>query len=266
MRAYAVDPVASGEGFPLRYDYGVVGAILSDEPQLHAVNLVGSNGSQALNAYYLVDRIPQPDLPSVEEHVVTSGSLPSLGGRISNLVTFSESTMPLSFAFRWTPCSTTAELPAFSLTHLQRRRSLPLRLSPLVAATASPSPALLECLTPEQQAAFLRVWKRLPAQLCTVAFDLNGPDWITLAIEQLGNILCDFADVFSTSKTGFGSCSLMPSIFRSRNVARLSLPGPTGSTLVWAKKLTRPWGPVYRGWPDLALDHSVFEPAGCNLN
>ena len=30
------------------------------------------------------------------------------------------------------------------------------------------------------------------------------------AIEQLGDVFCEFPDVFSTSKTDVGSCSLMP--------------------------------------------------------
>ena len=79
-----------------------------------------------------------------------------------------------------------------------------------MAAPASPSPALLERLTPEQRASFLRVWERLPSHLRAVAFDLHSPGWTPLAIEQLGDVLCDFADVSSKSKTDFGSCSLMP--------------------------------------------------------
>ena len=39
VRAYAINPVASGGSFHLRYD-GAVGVTLSDEPQLLAVNLV----------------------------------------------------------------------------------------------------------------------------------------------------------------------------------------------------------------------------------
>ena len=72
VRAYAIDSVASGGGFHLRYD-GAVGVTLSDEPQLLAVDLIHSNGSQALNGHYLVDRLPQSDLSSVKEHVVSSG-------------------------------------------------------------------------------------------------------------------------------------------------------------------------------------------------
>ena len=75
--------------------------------------------------------------------------------------------------------------------------------SPLAAeaATASPSPALLTRLTPERRLSFLCVWERLPSHLRAVAFDLHGPGWTRLAIEQLGSALCDFADVFSKSNT-----------------------------------------------------------------
>ena len=72
VRAYAMNPVATGGGFHLRYD-GTIGVALSDEPQLLAVNLVRSNGSHALTEHYLVDILPHSDLPSGEEHFVTSG-------------------------------------------------------------------------------------------------------------------------------------------------------------------------------------------------
>ena len=76
-------------------------------------------------------------------------------------------------------------------------RSLLLRLHLSQLRPLRPPPALLERLTPEQRASFLRVWKRLPSHLRAVA------------IKQLGDVLCDFADVFSKSKTCFVSCSLM---------------------------------------------------------
>ena len=69
---------------------------------------------------------------------------------------------------------------------------------------------MLERLTPEQRASFLHVWERLPSHLRAVAFDLHGPGWTPLAIEQLGDVICDFADVFSRSKTDFASSSMMP--------------------------------------------------------
>ena len=84
VRAYAVNPVASGGGFHLCYD-GAVGVTLSDEPNFLAVNLVGSNGSQALTGHYLVDMLSQSDLSSEEEHFVASGrqAIPLVG--VSNL-------------------------------------------------------------------------------------------------------------------------------------------------------------------------------------
>ena len=85
VRAYAVNPVASGGGFHLCYD-GAVGVNLSDEPKLLAVNLVLSNGSQALTGHYLVDMLPQSDLPSEdEEHFVASGRQVIPLVRVSNL-------------------------------------------------------------------------------------------------------------------------------------------------------------------------------------
>ena len=74
----------------------------------------------------------------------------------------------------------------------------------------SRSPALLERLNQDQCSSFLRVCARLPPHLREIAFDLNDPGWTPSAIEQLGDVLCEFSDVFSTSKTDFGSCSLMP--------------------------------------------------------
>ena len=81
---------------------------------------------------------------------------------------------------------------------------------PPLAAPASPSPALLARLSPEQCASFLRDRARLPLHLREVAFDLHGTDWTPEATEQLGDALCDFPDVFSRSKSDLGSCSLTP--------------------------------------------------------
>ena len=72
MSVYAIDPAASGGGFHLRYE-GAAGVTLCNDPQLLAVNLVRRDGSPALNGHYLVDMMPKPNLPSVEEHSVASG-------------------------------------------------------------------------------------------------------------------------------------------------------------------------------------------------
>ena len=109
------------------------------------------------------------------------------------------------------------------------------------SAVPPPSPALLERLNPDQRSSFLLVWARLPPHLREIVFHLHDPGWTPPAIEQLDDVLCEFADVFSTSNTDFGSCSLMPfSRSRSRRAVLRSLPGPIAQTLYWPKKWTRP--------------------------
>ena len=55
----------------------------------------------------------------------------------------------------------------------------------------------------------MRVWTRLPLHPREISFDLHDPGWTPPAIEQLGEVLCKFPDVFSTLKTDFGCCSLL---------------------------------------------------------
>ena len=102
--------------------------------------------------------------------------------------------------------------PGFSSSPPAVTSISPVMASPLAAAaaTASPSPALLERLTPGHRALFLRVWERLPPHLRAVAFDLHGPDWTPLAIEQLGDVFCDFP--FLQVQDGFWF--LLPDAFR----------------------------------------------------
>ena len=158
--------------------------------------------------------LPDLDLPSREENLGASGRqvIPLVG--VSNL----EPGDILGVAHVPLMC-----VPLDALQHDGQPSSPPsgspgatpisaVTASPLVAAatTASPSPTLLECLTPEQCASFLRVWERLLSHLRAVAFDLHSPGWTPLAIERLGDVLCDIGEVFSNSKTDLGSYSLMP--------------------------------------------------------
>ena len=85
VQAYAVNPVASGGGFHLCYDVLRSKCHSVRRTKLLAVNLVRSNGSQALTRHYLADMLPQSDLPSEEEHFVASGRqvVPLVG--VSNL-------------------------------------------------------------------------------------------------------------------------------------------------------------------------------------
>ena len=43
-----------------------------------------------------------------------------------------------------------------------------------------------------------------------MTFDFHGTGWSPSVITALDDVLCEFPDVFSTSKTDFGSCSFLP--------------------------------------------------------
>ena len=85
----------------------------------------------------------------------------------------------------------------------------PPRADPHVPLTA-PCPQLLARLDADQLPSFLNLWGCLPPHLRDVIFDLHGSGWFPSVIDRLGDVLCEFPDVFSTSKTDFSSCSLMP--------------------------------------------------------
>ena len=71
-----------------------------------------------------------------------------------------------------------------------------------------PCPHFLARLDTDQRTSFPRLWDRLPLHLRDVTFDLHGSGWSPSVIDELGNVLCEFQDVFSTCKTDFASCSL----------------------------------------------------------
>ena len=74
----------------------------------------------------------------------------------------------------------------------------------------APCSQLLARLDADQRTSFVNLWDRLPPHLRDIIFDLHGSGWSPSVIGSLGDVLCEFPDVFSTSKTDFGSCSLMP--------------------------------------------------------
>ena len=151
------------------------------------MNLVRSNGSQAPTGHYLVDMLPQSDLPSEDEHFVASGRqvIPLVGvpnpepGDLLGVAPAPLMSVPLdALQHDGRPSGPSSDLPG--VTPVSAATASPLAA---VATTASPSPALLERLTPEQCASFLRVWERLPPHLRAVAFDLHGPGWTPLSIK-----------------------------------------------------------------------------------
>ena len=73
-----------------------------------------------------------------------------------------------------------------------------------------PPQALLDRLDADQRTSFQQLWEKLPPHLRSIKFDLHGPGWTPQVITDLGDLLCEFRDVFSTSSTDLGSCSLLP--------------------------------------------------------
>ena len=160
--------------------------------------------------------LPWPGLFSVQEHFVASGRqvLPLTGvadlepGDLVGVAHAPLLRAPLNALQHGTQAAEphpgqTAERQALAVT------SSP-GTSEAASAVTSSSPALLERLNQDQHSSFLCVWARLPLHLREIAFDLHNPGWTLSVIEQLGDGLCEFPDVFSTSKTDFGSCALMP--------------------------------------------------------
>ena len=177
--------------------------------QLLEINLVRSNGSLALTGHYCVDMLPQPGILSMKEHFVPSGRQVLLLTGVADL----EPGAPL------------LSVPLGALQHATHAaephpgQTTDCQVSAVTcspdtgeeaSAVTPPSPALLERLNPDQRSSFLCVWARLSPLLREVAFDVHDPGWTPLAIEQLGDVICEYPDVFSTSKTDLGSCSLMP--------------------------------------------------------
>ena len=68
----------------------------------------------------------------------------------------------------------------------------------------------MTCLGIDQQTSLLRLWDRLPAHLNDVTLDLHDPCWSPSVIDELGDVLCEFQDIFLTPRTDFGPCSLIP--------------------------------------------------------
>ena len=93
------------------------------------------------------------------------------------------------------------------------------------APSSSPPPALLERLTPEQRNSFTRMWDTLPLHLRDITFNLHGPGWTPAVIADLVQVLCEYHDIFSSSPTDIGSCSLFPN----------KLTVPTGSAPVTSR-------------------------------
>ena len=108
---YAIDPVTSDGGFHLSY-HGAEGVTLPDEPQ--SARFAAKDLTRSLGTVWSTCS-PSLTCPQWRNNLSTldTRSFPSLGWRISSLAISTQWPTLRSCAFRWTPCSTTADLPAF---------------------------------------------------------------------------------------------------------------------------------------------------------
>ena len=76
--------------------------------------------------------------------------------------------------------------------------------------TSDPPDEVLKRLSPESRESFLQLWNQLPPHLRDINFDLHGPGWEPAVIKELSDVLLEFQDRFSRSKTDLGHCKTLP--------------------------------------------------------
>ena len=57
---------------------------------------------------------------------------------------------------------------------------------------------------------FFRLWNIVPPHIRRIDFALDAAGWDPTALDALSTTLTTFADVFSSSKSDYGECSLRP--------------------------------------------------------
>eukprot|EP00752_Nemacystus_decipiens_P004840 g4404.t1 len=230
---YATNEEAPESSFHLIYD-GDPGVSLGNEPVLVDVNLVRSSKMPALVGDYLVTFRPELGQLSSPDAFVSNGrqQIPLAGNanlepgdllgvadapllRVSfDALAAAPPSAPLSSFSSSTASAAPTSPPAPApQVHFVNDSSSP-RVSaapPSGPLPPKPPPADLPGrLTDLQRPSFLRMWDRLPAHLRDIVFELHDPRWSAAAIDQLGDALIEYADVFSTSKSDFGACNIMP--------------------------------------------------------
>ena len=229
--AYATHSAAARPSFHLRYA-GKEPISLSEESTLVDVNLVRYSGLPALVGEYLISFLPRVGQLSSPDAFVSDGlqRIPLSGcadlqpGALIGVASAPLLRVPFH-AMSPAPASSSLSGRVHALAD-NSTAPAPNSNSPAPdcksPAFADPDPAsstvlpkpppteLLDRLTEAQRESFNRLWKRLPPQLHDVVFDLHDPEWSPEAIDHLADALCEYADVFSRSKTDFGECTVMP--------------------------------------------------------
>lgn len=200
--------------YHLRYA-GLEAVSFSPKPSLVPVNLVYPSGVTALTGHYLVDILPRDGLSSETEifeahghqHIPLWAFTDLEPGNIPGTSTSPLIQMPLT-TFHDLPTDPKDRPPTTTDVHALHNNM------PLADVAASPTdnpptpktpcPMLLERVSDDQQRSLLLVWYHLLLHLRSIMFDLHGSGWSPAVITALGDVFCDFPDVFSISKTDFG--------------------------------------------------------------
>ena len=189
-------------------------------PSLMPVNKVRSSGVSAFTGHYLVDMRPRDGLSSENETFVADSYQTIL---LSGFTDLEPGTLPgtssspliqiLTSAFHdpsTKPLPTPHNTDVHALHHNIPVASNGLPSTDCLPTPKTPCPKLLECLRDDQRTSFLRLWDQPPLHLRDITFNLHGSGWSPSVITALGDVLCEFHDVFSASEIDFGSCPLTP--------------------------------------------------------
>ena len=231
---YATHDEAPESSFHLKYA-GSSGISLGPEPTLIEVNLVRSSGLPALIGEYLVSFRPEVGALSSPDAFVSNGlqRIPLagcaelepgaiLGTAAAPLLRVPVETLTKSFTSSTSSTSSTspssnssAPSPSTTASRVNTVDPNPEARQPSNPPPAPPPPKpppqeLMDRLSEAQRSSFSRLWDRLPSHMHAIAFDLHDPGWSPEAIDRLADALCDYSDVFSTSKTDFGACDVLP--------------------------------------------------------
>ena len=192
-----------------------LGVSLTDFPQLILVNLVRLDGSPALTGHYMVNLLPIHDDSNPSERFVSSGrqSIPLTGyqelepGNVLDTASSPLLRVPLE-------APTLHDVPA-DVSALAESPTTPASPTALPHSTTpdppdEPHPELLHRLDRSQRESFLRLWNTVPPHIRRIDFTLDATGWDPTALDALSTTLTTYADVFSSSKLGYGECSLRP--------------------------------------------------------
>ena len=217
--AFIPDDRSTDDVYHLRFA-GNKAISLSSTPQLAKVNLVRQSGAPAFTGNYMVSMLPRESplsdmaifVSDEYQTVRLSGSTDLepddlLGTSSSPLVQVPPTTLGHP-SWDSSPAPPFLDVRALH-DNIPEADQSPSTADPPTAPNAS-CPQLLARLDADQRKSFLDLWERLPLHLRDVNSDLHGSGWTPSVIKNLGDALCEFQDVFSTSKSDVGSCSLMP--------------------------------------------------------